>query len=187
MKRIIVKFITMALVAIMLISVCMGCNSEKNPKNYYLNDSTALPEGITAGNYNLDSLKYRNPQDTTLYAEYFDRYKDSEVVINEELFRMGETTFHSPKYHEMQFNGYIPGIVNIKYRYRPLKSGEGGDFVLDESAHEAKRCIAVFDSADVDTGYRIFIMDGKIWLGYFFESQNSWICRDIFIIKRRKI
>lgn len=186
MKKIRFFMIVMALA--IAINALAGCVPARNPENYYLNDSTKLPSELKQGAYDLTSLIYHNAIKGDMGGKYFLSIKDTEVVIRDELFVMGNTSYEKPKYHELQFEGIIRAIGSKNDRYRPVEPDNIGNSDRDESDREVKRCIAVFDSADVDTGFRIYMMDDEVWLAYFVEDGGApWMCDDLFTIKYDKL
>lgn len=187
MKNTLKSIIVCVLAAVFAASVFTGCLPARHPENYYLNDSTALPAEIELGDYRLDSLKYRSFKATASYADYYNHFKDSKVQLRNSVFQMGDTMINSPKYHELEFEGVIRAAGTKNDHYRPVSADDIQGFDMDETKHEVKRCIAVFDSEDNDTGYRLYIFDDELWLG-FFEKTNDvdWMCADIFILKATK-
>lgn len=182
------KFLTIAIVLAIVLSVLAGCIPARNPENYYVNDSTNLPEELKQGSYNLTSLIYHNATKGDKGGKYFLSVKDTEVIIRNELFVMGKTRCENPKYHELQFYGIFRAVGSKNDRYRPVEPEDIGNADRDESGREIKRCIAVFDSDDRDTGFRIYIMDDEVWLAYFIEDGDApWMCDDLFTIKYDRI
>lgn len=187
MKNTLKAIIVCCMAAVFAATALVGCMPARHPENYYLNDSTALPEEIELGDYYLASLKYRSFRSTANYVDYFNHFKDSEVQLRNSIFQMGETIVNSPKYHELMFEGVIRAAGTKNDHYRPVSPDAIKDFDMDETKHEVKRCIAVFDSEDNDTGYRLYIFDDELWIG-FFEKTNDidWMCADVFVLKKEK-
>lgn len=182
------KYFVVALTVIFMISAMISCLGARNPKNYYVDESTSLPSEILEGSYSLSSLKYHNIQRGTSGGMYFESVQDTEVRITNSLFVMGESEYENPKYHELEFYGIIRTFGEKNDKYRPISVEDIGELDMDESARSIKRCIAVFDSKDKDTGFRLYIMDDEIWLGYFMETDSVlWVCDDVFVIAKNKI
>ena len=58
-------------------------------------------------------------------------------------------------------------------------------FGMDLSAYPDAVCYQVLDAEAQDTGYRIFLLDGMIWLGHwsgYGEKHDAWWCNTIMML-----
>lgn len=58
---------------------------------------------------------------------------------------------------------------------------------LDVSSYSEKACYQVLTSDGTDTGYRIFRMDGRTWIGHwswYGTNKSGWWCEYIFDVNR---
>jgi beta-lactamase regulating signal transducer with metallopeptidase domain len=82
------------------------------------------------------------------------------------------------------------GGSEYSVRYKPVDVGdaiqtfgEGGAFDLDVSGFSDKAGWSVIDVNGEDTGYRIFRLDGEIWIGHwswYGAKHDAWWCEYIF-------
>lgn len=90
------------------------------------------------------------------------------------------TAFQNPQYVALEVGDAIQ-----------IMSSSGAEtpkpISLDVSSYSEKACYQILTSEGADTGYRIFRMNGRIWIGHWIwygTNKADWCCEYIFDLER---
>ena len=103
-----------------------------------------------------------------------------QVIAEGKAAFVQNVSFQNPQYVAVEVGNAIeimssPGAVALE----PVS--------LDASSYSEKVCYQVLTSEGTDTGYRIFRMDGRTWIGHwnwYGTNKAGWWCEYIFDVNR---